>query len=169
MAEDSEVALGDLRLQVLSPGSGPALPGRDPNADSIVLAARFGGWTAVLAADAEAEATTTDPGPVDLLKVAHHGSADAGLAALLDRSAPRVAMISVGAENGYGHPTAETLDTLAERGICVLRTDLQGDVYAELGPAGMSVGSERGGELPAACRGERGLKRGSVVVRGRHR
>jgi competence protein ComEC len=155
VGEGSEVALGGLRLQVLSPRPGPATPRGDPNVDSIVLAARFGGWTALLGADAEAEATTIDPGPIDLLKVAHHGSADSGLAALLDRSAPRVALISVGAENGYGHPTAETLGTLDERGICVLRTDLQGDVNAELGPAGMSVGTERGGDLPAACRDER--------------
>ncbi len=155
VAEGSELAFGRLRLQVLSPRPGPAAPGVDPNAESLVLAARFGGWTALLGGDAEAEATAVDPGPIDVLKVAHHGSADAGLGALLDRSAPRAAMISVGAGNGYGHPTAETLSALEERGICVLRTDLLGDVYTELGRAGMSVGSERG-ELPAACRASEG-------------
>jgi competence protein ComEC len=152
VGEGSEVELGGLRLQVLSPTPGRSTPGTDPNADSIVVAARFGGWGTLLTGDAEAEAAAIDPGPIDVLKVAHHGSADAGLATLLDRSAPRVAMISAGADNGYGHPTDEVLGALAERGICVLRTDLHGDSYAELGPRGMSVGSERGGELPAACR-----------------
>ena len=60
----------------------------------------------LLTADAEAEAVPLDPGPVDVLKVAHHGSDDAGLGALLDRTAPRLAVISVGAGNPYGHPTA---------------------------------------------------------------
>ena len=50
----------------------------------------------LLTADAEAEAVPLDPGPVDVLKVAHHGSDDAGLGALLDRIRPRLAVISVG-------------------------------------------------------------------------
>ena len=44
----------------------------------------------LLTADAEAEAVPLDPGPVDVLKVAHHGSDDAGLAALLDRARPQL-------------------------------------------------------------------------------
>jgi competence protein ComEC len=44
------------------------------------------------------------PRPIDVLKVAHHGSDDAGLDSLLDRSVPRLAVISVGAQP-YGHPT----------------------------------------------------------------
>ncbi len=62
----------------------------------------------LLTADAEAEAVPIDPGPVDVLKVAHHGSDDAGLGPLLDRTSPRLAVISVGADNPYGHPTPET-------------------------------------------------------------
>ena len=70
----------------------------------------------LLTADAEAEAVPIDAGPIDVLKVAHHGSDDAGLDALLDRSVPRLAVISVGAGNPYGHPTPGTLATLAEHG-----------------------------------------------------
>ena len=69
-----------------------------------------------------------DPGPVDVLKVAHHGSDDAGLGALLDRTRPRLAVISVGADNSYGHPTAGTLATLAGHGVRTLRTDRDGTV-----------------------------------------
>ena len=58
----------------------------DPNARSLVLRARVGRFDALLAGDAEAELAPVDPGPVDVLKVAHHGSADAGLAALLARA-----------------------------------------------------------------------------------
>ena len=80
----------------------------------------------LLTADAEAEAVPIDPGPVDVLKVAHHGSDDAGLAALLDRTGPRLAVISVGADNPYGHPTPATLATLAAHGVRTLRTDRDG-------------------------------------------
>ncbi len=93
----------------------------------------------LLAADAEAEAVPIDPGPVDVLKVAHHGSEDAGLAELLDRSAPRLAVISVGADNPYGHPSAATLAALAEHRVAALRTDQQGEVTIEVRRGGWRV------------------------------
>jgi competence protein ComEC len=93
----------------------------------------------LLSADAEAEAVPIDPGPIDVLKVAHHGSADTGLEALLDRSVPRLAVISVGADNPYGHPTPETLATLADHGTPALRTDEAGDVTIDVTPDGWSA------------------------------
>ena len=62
---------------------------------------------------------------LDVVKVAHHGSAnrDDGLLALA--RAP-VAVVSVGADNDYGHPAPSTLSTLAEDGFRVYRTDLAG-------------------------------------------
>ena len=86
----------------------------------------------LLTADAEAEAVPLDPGPIDVLKVAHHGSDDAGLAALLERTRPGLAVISVGAGNSYGHPTAGTLATLAGHGVRTLRTDDDGTVTIEV-------------------------------------
>jgi competence protein ComEC len=86
-----------------------------------------------------------DPGPIDVLKVAHHGSDDAGLDALLDRTVPRLAVISVGADNPYGHPTAGTLATLAEHGIQTLRTDERGDVAIDVTVHGWRVESGGGG------------------------
>jgi competence protein ComEC len=97
----------------------------------------------LLSADAESEAVPLDPGPLDLLKVAHHGSDDAGLAALLDRSRPRLAVISVGDDNPYGHPTAATLATLARHRVRVLRTDRDGTITIEVG--GGAIGVETGG------------------------
>ena len=82
-----------------------------------------------------------DPGPVDVLKVAHHGSDDAGLDALLDRTAPRLAVISAGADNPYGHPTPGTLATLAEHRIPTLRTDERGEVTIDVTPGGWRVES----------------------------
>ena len=81
----------------------------------------------LLTADAEAEAVPLDPGPVDVLKVAHHGSEDAGLGALLDRTEPRLAVISVGEGNPYGHPTAGDAGDARRAGVRTLRTDRDGD------------------------------------------
>ncbi len=87
--------------------------GQDPNQLALVIEARWRDFGMLLTADAEAEAVPIDPGPVDVLKVAHHGSDDAGLGPLLDRTRPQLAVISVGEGNPYGHPTAATLATLA--------------------------------------------------------
>ncbi len=73
-----------------------------------------------------------DPGPIDVLKVAHHGSVDAGLDQLLDRTRPRLALISVGDDNPYGHPTASTLATLAAHGVRTLRTDRDGTIILDI-------------------------------------
>lgn len=135
LAKGSELRSGRLRLDVLWPP--PELldgshRGEDPNALAIVALARWHGFSMLLTADAEAEATPIDPGPVDVLKVAHHGSDDAGLAALLDRIRPRLAVISVGADNPFGHPTLGTLATLADHGVPVLRTDRDGTVAIDV-------------------------------------
>ena len=63
---------------------------------------------------------------------------------LLATSAPRIALISAGAGNRYGHPDETTLETLAERGVCVMRTDLDGDAGVEIGPRGVAAFAERG-------------------------
>jgi competence protein ComEC len=106
-------------------GAGPA---EDPNQLALVMEARWQDFTMLLMADAEAEAVPLDPGPIDVLKVAHHGSDDAGLGPLLDRIRPQLAVISVGEDNSYGHPTRGTLSTLAGHGVPTLRTDEGGDV-----------------------------------------
>ena len=79
------------------------------------------------------------PGPVDVLKVAHHGSDDAGLGPLLERTVPSLAVISVGADNPYGHPTAGTLATLARHDVPTLRTDEAGTVTLLVRRRGVSV------------------------------
>jgi competence protein ComEC len=64
---------------------------------------------------------------VDIYKVSHHGSAyqDEGFTRALD---PQLALISVGAENSYGHPAANTIDLLRQVGAKVLRTDTDGAI-----------------------------------------
>jgi competence protein ComEC len=74
-----------------------------------------------------------------VLKVAHHGSDDAGLDSLLDRTDPKLAVISVGRDNPYGHPTPATLATLASHGIPTLRTDTDGTVVLSVNRSSVEV------------------------------
>jgi competence protein ComEC len=144
VAAGTTLRSGSLRLEVLWPP--PALlaedpPDTDPNALALVIRARWHRFTMLLTADAEAESTPLDPGPIDVLKVAHHGSDDAGLGPLLDRIRPRLAVISVGAHNSYGHPTPGTLATLAAHEVPTLRTDLDGTVEIDVTRRSFSVDS----------------------------
>jgi competence protein ComEC len=124
--------LGGLTLRVLWPRQ-PVPPGDDPNNWATVIHARYGRVDALLTADAESNVTLPiHPPQAEILKVAHHGSADPGLGELLQAVRPRVALISVGAGNDYGHPTASTIATLARRsGLDVYRTDQDGAIAVE--------------------------------------
>jgi len=135
VAAGDAIGAGRLRLSVLWPPPellGQPLAGADPNSQALVLLARWRWFSILLTADAEAGEVPIDPGPVDVLKVAHHGSEDSGLSALLDRTTPRLAVISVGADNPYGHPAAGTLAELARHGVRMLRTDRRGTIELDV-------------------------------------
>jgi competence protein ComEC len=145
VAAGTSLRSGSLHLEVLWPPPDlltEASPDTDPNELALVIRARWHHFTMLLTADAEAETTPLDPGPIDVLKVAHHGSDDAGLGALLDRIRPRLAVISVGADNPYGHPTPGTLATLAAHGVPTLRTDRDGTVEIDVRRRTFSVDSK---------------------------
>jgi competence protein ComEC len=132
--------IGGLRLTVLNPGGPGARNGGDPNDRAVVLTASYHGFDLFLPADAESNVTLDLPlRPVELLKVAHHGSEDEGLPALLQRLSPEVAVVEVGAGNRYGHPRPKTLAALRAVVPGVLRTDQSGDVRISLGARGPLV------------------------------
>jgi competence protein ComEC len=137
--------IGALTLRVLWPDD-PGLPGEDPNRHAIVILASYGSFDALLTADAESDVTLPlRPSAVELLKVAHHGSGDAGLSSLLELVRPRVAVISVGRGNDYGHPHPSTIATLRRfPGLAVYRTDLDGRVIVESDGREFAVTSEGG-------------------------
>jgi competence protein ComEC len=136
--------LGRLRLRVLWPEDSGA-PGEDPNENATVLLASYGTVDALLTADSESGVTLPlRPPPVEILKVAHHGSADDGLARLLGLLRPRVALISCGAGNDYGHPAPSTLATLeGAPGLDLYRTDRKGRITVETDGRRLSVATER--------------------------
>ncbi|HSF60993.1 MAG TPA: ComEC/Rec2 family competence protein, partial [Gaiellaceae bacterium] len=128
----SEFRAGGLVLRAFWPPD-PGSPAEDPNLNALVLVATYGQTDVLLTADAESDVTARLPlEDVELMKVAHHGSADPGLEGELRVLRPRVAVISCGRNNDYDHPRPETLAALAASpGLAVYRTDLDGRVVVE--------------------------------------
>lgn len=145
--------LGDARWRVLWPKPG-AVPGNDA---SVVLDLDAPGYRAVFLGDLGEEAQmrllrSIDLGRVDLVKVAHHGSADQS-EALYRELAATVGVIGVGADNGYGHPTDRLLELLTATGTVVVRTDRSGTaVLTADGDGGFQLWSERTAQAAAADR-----------------
>lgn len=70
--------------------------------------------------------------PVDMLKVAHHGSKTSTSALWVRRYQPTASVISAGVGNTYGHPNAGVVERLAQSGSMIFRTDLQGEVQVKV-------------------------------------
>lgn len=123
--------LGQLSWEVLWPPADGTGDVTGPNDASVTLLVRSGDVTLMLLGDLEPPAQQAllashpELTTVDVLKVAHHGSAHQD-PTLLQRLAPRLALISVGADNPYGHPAPRTVDALRRGGAVVLRTDTGG-------------------------------------------
>ena len=133
--------LGVARLSVLWPDKSylslpPGNDGRALNDRSVVLRLDIPGFSALFTGDIESDIDSrilrNIKKPVDVLKAPHHGSKGAASRALLEVLNPRVSIVSVGLKNSYGHPAAETLARLGERGAIVERTDLFGTVMITL-------------------------------------
>ncbi|MEU8504925.1 ComEC/Rec2 family competence protein [Streptomyces brevispora] len=143
--------IGALDWQVLWPvggasaGAAGPVP-QEPNDASVTLFVRAGGLTLLLPGDLEPSSQQgllrSYPAlpRVDVLKVAHHGSAHQD-PALLRSVHPRIALVSVGRDNPYGHPAARTVEALRAGGAVVLRTDRDGAIAVTgAGPRVRAVG-----------------------------
>src|SRR6266566_3910243 len=138
------VEVDGVTLEVLSPDSlWLALP-LDVNEHGVVLRVTFGAVRLLFQADTglpvEGRLAGT-VGPVELLKVGHHGSRSATSDAWLAELRPHEAVISVGRRNHYGHPAPEVLERLARHGITILRTDEHGTITFATDGHGARVGS----------------------------
>jgi len=146
--------VGRLRLAALGTPEPVRGTRSDPNNNSLVLHVVAGRFTFLLAGDAETEEQhelLARYGAAalrsDVVKVPHHGSAFQD-PDFLGAVGARVALVSVGADNDYGHPNAAVLARLAATGARVMRTDRDGDLAVVVDDAGrlavVARGIERG-------------------------
>jgi competence protein ComEC len=139
-----------VRVQILAPDSTWMVGLNDPNEASVVAVAQFGAVRFLLVGDAERGeeewllAHARDALRADVLKVGHHGSSTSSTAPFLSAVRPRLALVSVGAGNSYGHPSPGVLRALSGAGAAVLRTDRSGSIVVRTD--GNSVEVEEGGD-----------------------
>lgn len=127
--------LDGVAFTMLAPDSAWTAAQQDANETSVVMRVEFGSTRFLLTGDAEVNeeawmVSHLDPADLraDVLKVGHHGSRTSSSPPFLDAVRPRLAVVSVGTDNKYGHPSPETLLALALRNVPVLRTDRDGSI-----------------------------------------
>lgn len=127
-------ALDGLELEFLAPDSAWTVAQHDPNEASTILRVQYGERSILLTGDAEHELEAwllehaAERLDVDILKAGHHGSSTSSSPAFVDAVSPRVALVSVGLANSYGHPSTEVMRRLLDAGATVLRSDQLGTV-----------------------------------------
>jgi len=125
--------IADYTFQVLSPIKGYI---GEENHGSIVLKAKIGDKVWMFTGDLDESGEKSlisnfEKVRSDVLKVGHHGSDTSTSGAFVRAVAPKFAIISVGANNRYGHPKKEVIDRLQKEKIIILRTDLDGAIFYE--------------------------------------
>jgi competence protein ComEC len=118
-----------VRLEVLGPPPPSSAPLRVRNEDSLVIDVAIGAVHMLLTGDVTAEVEARlDLGPAFVVKVPHHGSRTSSSAVLTQATRPRLAIVSAGARNPFGHPHADVVERYRQAGALVLRTDRDGTV-----------------------------------------
>jgi competence protein ComEC len=125
-------AWGGVQGEFLWPGDDPPAE-KASNNDSLVLRLEWGEVHFLLPGDIERPVEREllargDALGADFLKIPHHGSKTSTTPEFLTAVSPRIAVVSAGAENPYGHPSSPVLDEFRGRGARVLRTDRDGAV-----------------------------------------
>jgi competence protein ComEC len=136
------------------------------NAGSLVVRTEGHGLRALFLGDlgeTEQEALRSSGGadPVDVVKVAHHGSADQSPRLYQDLRA-QLGLVSVGVDNGYGHPTERALSMLEEAGTAAARTDRSGMLLVSPTASGPALWVERPEDGSASGRPYPGYGRGGT-------
>jgi len=141
-----------VELRVLGPPRPDRRPRTTRNDDSIVLAVRYGGVTTLLTGDVEGGGEAQLPPTRALaLKVPHHGSKSSSTQGLLDATGPRLALISAGFRNRFGHPHPDVLERYGQARVLVYRTDRDGCVTLTTDGSRAWVRTERPGAASLAA------------------
>ncbi len=134
LADGDRFALAGVHHEILHPSEEMAESGWRTNDISLVLMLRFGHFSLLLTGDIEKRAERIlgeRISAVTALKVAHHGSRTSTSSELLSSARPRIALISAGRKNRFGHPSKQTLERLQEGGSQLLLTSQHGTVRIE--------------------------------------
>jgi competence protein ComEC len=129
-----EIRIDDLTLRILAPTDSLLDGSIDPNDFSVVFRLEYGRFAALFLGDAPRAVENrlvAEHGAsiaADLIKVGHHGSRTSTGDSLLDVVRPRLAMVSVGRRNRYGHPNPAVIQRLQQRGVQIVRTDESGSM-----------------------------------------
>jgi competence protein ComEC len=134
-----------VRIRFLAPDSTWTAGLSDANEASAVALVQYGQVRFLMTGDAEAGeeewmlAHNADGLRADVLKVGHHGSSTSSTAAFIAAVRPRIALVSVGAANTYGHPSIDVVRALGAAGAQVLRTDQLGSVVVRTDGRSLTV------------------------------
>lgn len=131
LADGDMLSFGDTLFTVIAAGSDDAIL-TDENDYSVVMRMDYGEHSFLFTGDAtqnlEKSISSEQGIDTDFLKVAHHGSKTSSDAEFIEAVSPELAVISVGKDNDYKHPSTETLRTISSLDIPIMRTDISGNI-----------------------------------------
>lgn len=161
VAEGDILTIGDVRARVLWPSRDIAFNTLGASSDEksssrvdrndygIVLHVRYGMFDAVFPADIDERAQSElaehllFSDTIEVFKVPHHGAKTSITDALLSIVRPMIAVISVGANNRFGHPASETIEALIQKGSKILRTDQNGSIIVRTDGKKVTIQTEK--------------------------
>ena len=133
------IRLGEVELEILP----PPLQTSDQNSNSVGVILRYGNFRSFIPGDAThaqqdwwLEQHSDSLSPVTIYRAAHHGSSTGDDLAFLQRLEPDIIVVSVGANNPYGHPHAESMRNYQQSGARILRTDEVGHISVAVSASG---------------------------------
>jgi beta-lactamase superfamily II metal-dependent hydrolase len=143
-----KINLGSLTFTILPPAN-PLIGGSELNNNSVVVRLDFKDFSCLFTGDIEKEREgqflikSGNSLNVDILKVGHHGSSSSSSPLFIKSIGPKIAVISCGQDNKYGHPHQETISLLQSLGIVVYRTDLSGTILIKTNGIDYQVYTEK--------------------------
>jgi len=143
LARNQSITCGSIRLEALFPEPGKSMS-NDLNAGSLALMVSFQGFRLLHMGDVAGRAESeflrlNDDIKAQVIKVAHHGAADATANILLEKAAPELAIISTASENRISSPSEVVLSRLSQYGISFYRTDEAGSIEISVSNEGYRV------------------------------
>ena len=138
--------LGEMKLTILYPDSVIAMSTKNINNSSIVFRLDYKDHSFLFIGDAEIQAERILANldsllNVDVLKEGHHGSSTSSIMSMVNHVSPKYAVISVGKNNRYGHPSEKIVQRWVDTGAEVFRSDESGAVIIAIDGGGMSINS----------------------------